>query len=96
MLKLGQLIATFWLDWLMVVLPEPTTILALPADTTPFVGSALTFVPNDIISEIARPLRAKRTLLAAAIAPGNDFLPARPTFSVASINVPALSFRSHR
>ena len=40
MLKLCQLIATFWLAWLIVVLPAPPAMLALPADTTPPVGPA--------------------------------------------------------
>ena len=40
MLKLCQLIAAFWLDWLIVVLPAPPAMLALPADTAPPVGPA--------------------------------------------------------
>src|ERR1700690_611178 len=40
MLKLCQLIATFWLDWLIVVVPTPLVMLALPADTAPPVGPA--------------------------------------------------------
>src|SRR3990172_4961119 len=40
MLKLCQLIATFWLDWLMVILPGLPAMLALPADTAPPVGRA--------------------------------------------------------
>ena len=40
MLKLCQLIATFWPDWLIVVLPAPPAMLALPADTAPPVGPA--------------------------------------------------------
>jgi len=32
--------ATFWLDWVMVVVPGPPAILALPADTTPPEGRA--------------------------------------------------------
>ena len=40
MLKPCQLIATFWLDWVIVVLPAPPAMLALPADTAPPVGPA--------------------------------------------------------
>ena len=40
MLKLCQLIAAFWVDWLMVVLPAPVLMLAPPAATTPPAGRA--------------------------------------------------------
>ena len=40
MLKLCQLIAAFWLVWLIVVLPAPLVMLAPPAATTPPVGRA--------------------------------------------------------
>ncbi len=40
MLKPCQLIATFWLVCLMVILPAPPAMLAAPADTVPPVGLA--------------------------------------------------------
>ena len=40
MLKLCQFSTAFWLAWLIVVLPLPLTMLALPATTTPPVGWA--------------------------------------------------------
>jgi hypothetical protein len=40
MLKLCQLMAAFWLDWLMVRAPGPEPMLAAPAVTWPPVGRA--------------------------------------------------------
>jgi len=66
MLKLCQLIATFWLVWVMVVLPAELLMAAPPSVTTPPTGRAKTFAPNAIISETARAFRAKRAFSAAA------------------------------
>ena len=40
MLKLCQLIAAFWLNWLIVLQPAPPAMFALPGYTAPPVGSA--------------------------------------------------------
>ena len=40
MLKPCQLMAAFWLDWVMVLVSAVLLMLALPAATTPPVGSA--------------------------------------------------------
>ncbi len=40
MLKLCQLSAAFWLDWLIVMLLLLPVIVALPAVTCPSIGSA--------------------------------------------------------
>src|SRR6185295_15969090 len=51
MLKPCQLIATFWLDWLIVMLPAPLAMLAPPADTAPPDGRAWTLEPKASIME---------------------------------------------
>src|SRR5450631_4286323 len=58
MLKPCQLIAAFWLVWVIVVLPGVEAMLALPADTAPPMGRAKTLVPNAIMTQAAIVLRA--------------------------------------
>src|SRR6185503_4486816 len=94
MLKPCQLIATFWLDWLIVVVPAPPAMLALPAETVPPVGRAWIFEPNASITEIASAFRAKREFPATAVAPGADVL--LLLISEAATKVPVLSFQIDR
>ena len=52
-LKVCQLIATFGVDWVMVVADVRLLMAALPAVTTPPAGSAEAFVTNTVMSRIA-------------------------------------------
>src|SRR6185436_5899780 len=58
MLNDCQLIAAFWLDWLIVVLPGVTAIFAVPADTAPPTGSAWAAEPKASSNEPAIDPRA--------------------------------------
>ena len=60
MLNPCQLIAVFWLVWVIVVLPGLAAMLALPADTAPPMGRARTLVPNARVTQAAIAVMAKR------------------------------------
>src|SRR6185369_7651700 len=62
-LKLCQLMAAFWLDWVMVMVPAPPEIVALPAETAPPVGRAWALLPSASITETASPFMTRRGLI---------------------------------
>ena len=93
-LKLCQLIAALWVDWLMTRLPGTPPMVALPAATTPFAGAASAPVPI-IISEMASALMviAAPPLVQAR---ARALLPALPGLSEAATKVPVASFQIDR
>jgi hypothetical protein len=96
MLKLCQLIATFWLDWVMVVLPGELLMPALPAATTPPTGKAWTSLANGRISESTRAFSIKFTTALFARVQRDTFLPAVLAISETATHVPVLAFQSDR
>ena len=93
--KLCQLIATFWVVWVMVVVLAPLLMVAPPAVTTPPVGCcACAAGAKASASALTRAVRAKR---ATALAEPDDApLPAPFACSETATKVPACAFHIDR
>ena len=94
--KLCQLIATFGVVWVIVMLAEVPPIVALPADTTPPTGWAWMPAPQAISREKARIFSLKLPSPPQAEVQDEMFLPALLVFSDTATKVLVWSFQIDR
>jgi hypothetical protein len=95
-LKLCQFSAAFCVVWVMVVVPAPVPMVAVPAATTPPSGRAWALMPKAMAKDSARVPRPRRAPPQAALRRDEVFLPALVAFSGAATKVPVLSFQIDR